>query len=232
MSHYVSVFVFISMCDSPSSTSSPGCIRKRKRLGEQCDACKHFALTVHLSGGRRSLHSHHQGMRRQLQVIRCRVRIGLSSRNRPSYYRICRIVRGATWQHVLAALFPNAPSRWNELRLVFVANGLFHWAQLGNVKDLRSLTGVERLTDAEVKALCELQHNGRQAPQSPRRAACQAQVVVQAVADGNMDCVPNKLELRAAEKGKGPMAAVKSIELCAMSSQGKAQWVETACLAS
>ena len=56
------------------------------------------------------MHSHHQGRRRQLQVIRCRVRIGLISRNRPSYYRICRIVRGATWLDVLAALFPNAPS--------------------------------------------------------------------------------------------------------------------------
>ena len=113
-----------------------------------------------------------------------------------------------------------------------MANGLFHWTQLDKVKELTSLVGEEKLTDVEVKALCELQHNGRQAPQSPRKAACQAQVLVQAVTVGNMDCVPNKLELKAAEKGKGPMAAVKSIELCAMSSQGKAQWVETACLAS
>jgi hypothetical protein len=232
VSHYVSVFVFISMCDAPSSTSSPEGIRKRKGLGEQCDACMHFALVVHLSGGRRALRSHCRGLRRQLQVISCRVRICLSSHNRPSYYRICRIMRGATWLDVLAALFPNAPSRWNELRLVFVANGLFHWTQLDKVKDLTSLTGVERLSDAEVKALCELQHNGQQTPQSPRRAACQAQVLVQAVTVGNMDCVPAKLELRSAEKGKGPMAAVESVKQCALSPQGRAQWVETAIFAS
>ena len=131
---------------------------------------------------------------------------------------------------VLEAFLPGEPARLNELRLMLVSNGLFHWTQLGKVKDLRSLLGVERFTDVEVDALLELQSNGRQAPQSPRAAcavACQAQVIVQAVATGSMDGVPANLTLSSAAKGKGPMAAAKSLKLAALRPEERAQWAET-----
>jgi hypothetical protein len=142
-----------------------------------------------------------------------------------------RGVIGCTWLDVLEAFVPSTRGRLDEMRLMLVANGLFHWTQLGKVKDVMSLAGVENLTDEELKALRELQHNGRQAPQSPRCARAvtwQAHAIVQGVSAGRVDCVPANLEVSSTAKGKGPLAAAKSLKLEALSPIERAQWVETA----
>jgi len=113
---------------------------------------------------------------------------------------------------------------------MLVSNGLFHWTQLGKLRDITALSGVAKFADDEIQALRDLQHNGRQAPMSPRSSevvAIQPGVLVSDVSAGRMDNVPSKFQLSDVARGKGPMAAIMSLKLEEMTPQQRSQWAET-----
>ena len=133
---------------------------------------------------------------------------------------------GTKWIGVLEALWPSTTSRLHAVCRMLASNGFFHPTQLRKLSDVTALAGSDAFTGDELQVLRELQSNRRQAP-----ATIQPGALVPEVAAGKMDNVPSKFQLSDAAKGKGPMAAIRSLKLEEMTPQQRAQWAETVCRA-